>query len=109
MLNLQCKYAVPEVAYAGVMETMGDRIRRLREARGLTQLEFGRLVGVTKSAVSQWENGGTANLKLAVLAKVLEVLHTDLRYLVWGDRRAPAHEPPYAGDGPRRRGGAQGN
>lgn len=90
MLNPSCKYAVPRVLYAARMETMGDRIRRLREARGLKQPQFAKLVGVTKSAVSQWETGGTANLKLPVLARVLEVLHTDLHYLVWGERRGPS-------------------
>jgi len=108
MLNLQCKYAVPTVAYAArVMETMGDRIRRLREAKHLTQPALAKLVGVTKSAVCQWELGATANLKLRPLARLLTVLGTDLPYLVWGDRRAPADEP--VGSGPRRRAGTSGN
>jgi transcriptional regulator with XRE-family HTH domain len=89
MLNLEVKDAVPEVSYAGCMETMGDRIRRLRIARGLTQPEFAKLVGVTKSAVSQWEDGSSKNLKLPTVARVLEVLNTDLHYLVWGESRGP--------------------
>jgi transcriptional regulator with XRE-family HTH domain len=110
MLNLQCKYAVPKVSYAArVMETMGDRIRRLREAKHLTQPGLAKLVGVTKSAVCQWELGATANLKLRPLAKLLTVLGTDLPYLVWGERRAPSDEPPFSGSGPRRRTGTAGN
>lgn len=106
MLNLHVKDAVPAVAYAGIMETMGDRLRRLRVARGLTQPEFAKLVGVTKSAVSQWEDDSSKNLKLAVLARVLDVLNTDLKYLVWGEARGPGGAP-----GPstrvRRRGGSE--
>lgn len=90
MLNPEVKDATLGVAYASGMETMGERLRRLRIARGYTQPEFAKLVGVTKGAVSQWEDGSTKNLKLTVLAKVLEVLGTDLKYLVWGESRAPS-------------------
>lgn len=90
MLNRQVKDATPVGPYALLMETMGDRLRRLRVARGYTQPEFAKLVGVTKGAVSQWEDGSTKNLKLEVLAKVLDVLGTDLKYLVWGEHRSPS-------------------
>lgn len=90
MLNSQVKDAVPTVSYAYPrMETMGDRIRQLRSARALTQEQFGKLVGVSKSAVSQWEDGSTKNLKLATFLRVLEVLHTDANFLIWGPDRAP--------------------
>jgi transcriptional regulator with XRE-family HTH domain len=72
------------------METMGDRIRQLREARGLTQQQLGALVGVTKSAVSQWEDGSTKNLKLETFLRVCEVLQTDAEYLIWGPDRGAA-------------------
>lgn len=100
MLNRLVKDAVPARPYADCMEsaeideTMGERIKRLRSARGLTQPEFAKLVGVTKSAVSQWEDGSTKNLKLPVVAKVIQVLDTDLAYLIWGNRRAPTGERP---------------
>ena len=91
MLNRQVKDAVQGTLYAGLgMETMGDRIRQLRKARGLTQEGFGKAVGVTKSAVSQWEDGSTKNLKLATFLLVCEVLITDPEYLIWGDGRAPS-------------------
>ena len=90
MLNRKVKDAVPKLAYAQLMETMGERLRRLRVARGYTQPEFAKLVGVTKSAVSQWEADSTKNLKLPTLARVLEVLGTDLQYLVWGENRGPS-------------------
>jgi transcriptional regulator with XRE-family HTH domain len=106
MLNLEVKDAVQEVAYAyNRMETMGDRIRRLREARGLTQEQFGKLVGVTKSAISQWEGGSTKNIKLATFLLVLEVLHTDANYLISGpggpssSGRHRALRPPKSSEG----------
>jgi transcriptional regulator with XRE-family HTH domain len=94
MFNLLVKDAALGGFYAWPVETMGDRIRRLRIARKLTQPQFGKLVGVSKSAVSQWEDGSTKNLKLETLARVLEVLGTDLQYLVWGESRGPSSPLP---------------
>jgi DNA-binding transcriptional regulator YiaG len=91
MLNSEVKDAGPACHYAQpCMETMGERIRQLRKARGLTQEAFARRVGVTKSAVSQWEDGSTKNLKLATFLLVCEILVTDAEYLIWGDDRAPS-------------------
>jgi transcriptional regulator with XRE-family HTH domain len=89
MLNLEVKDAVPSVPYAGHMDTMGDRIRQLRAARNLTQEQLAKLAGVTKSAVSQWENGSTKDLKLKTFLLVLEALSTDANYLIWGADRGP--------------------
>lgn len=36
---------------------IGDNIKTLREARGLTQLELSEKLGVSRGAVSQWELG----------------------------------------------------
>ncbi len=90
MLNAKCKYAGPGGAYsAALMETMGDRIRSLRQARGLNQFELAKLVGVTKSAVCQWEDGSTANIKLTNFMALLRALGTDAAFLIWGADRAP--------------------
>lgn len=42
-----------------VSEEIGRAIRLAREALGLSQTELGKRVGVTRSAVSQWEKGLT--------------------------------------------------
>lgn len=97
MLNMNVNYAGPKLDYASDMETMGDRIRMLREAKRYTQTELGREVGVTKSAVSQWENGQTANIKLQTFLRLLDVLGTKYEYLIYGAARSPA------GDGARSR------
>lgn len=38
------------------METIGNRMRKLRQQNELTQEQFGLLCDVTKSMVSQWES-----------------------------------------------------
>ena len=42
-----------------LMQTMGDRIRQLRKAKGLTQDELGYRVGVSRIAVQNLTNTGT--------------------------------------------------
>ena len=36
--------------------SLNENIRTLRTARGLNQVEFAKLIGVTKQCVSNWEN-----------------------------------------------------
>lgn len=79
------------------METMGDRIRVLRDARGFSQEQLAKLVGVTKSAVSQWESGSTKNIKLQPFLLLLAVLQTDFEYLVYGPGRGAAPRAHGAG------------
>ena len=41
-------------------------IRRLRQAEGLTQEQFARLLGVTWTTISRWENGKSQPSPLAL-------------------------------------------
>lgn len=36
---------------------LGPNVRRLRQARGMSQEELGRRVGASKQSISNWENG----------------------------------------------------
>ena len=36
---------------------MGDKIRALREARGMSQLELAEALGLRQSAIALWETG----------------------------------------------------
>jgi transcriptional regulator with XRE-family HTH domain len=46
------------LAYIVSMVEMSTRIRELRETAKLSQAKFGKLFGVSREAVSQWEKGG---------------------------------------------------
>ena len=85
---------------------LGARIKEAREAMGWTQSELGKAVGVSKSAVSQWEKGAVQNLKLGNLFTAAQVLHRDVRQLVFGDGSSPSEvaegRPPYADIPPQR-------
>lgn len=88
MLELNFKDAVSACPYPYVpMETMGQRIKRLRESRQWTQGQLADQVGVTVSAVSQWELDSTENVKLVPFLRLAKVFETDPYYLVFGPGR----------------------
>lgn len=78
--NPAVKHAFPTTGYAMRVDQMGDRIRQLRVARGMTQPQLASICGVTKSAVSQWENGHTANIRLQAFLRLVEALQTDPQF-----------------------------
>lgn len=67
------------------MESIHHRIRRLREAKRLTQQELARLVGVKFQSVQQWERetGGTAPTRKRQEA-VASVLGVSVQELMTG-------------------------
>lgn len=71
------------------VQTMGQRIRTLREAQGMTQATLAKAVGVSRGAVAQWELGIVANIRLQSFLKLCEVLRTDPQYLLFGSGRHP--------------------
>lgn len=53
---------------------IGDKIREARIAKGMTQAELGRILGVQKSAVAKYENGRVVNIKRSTLKKISDIL-----------------------------------
>jgi DNA-binding XRE family transcriptional regulator len=98
--NRECKDDVPSCGYAEPMETMGNRIKTLRLARGLTQEQLGeRVGGVSKVTVSQWETGASQNMNLRTFLLLCDELGTTPRYLVFG----PGQPGATGGSGASRR------
>jgi transcriptional regulator with XRE-family HTH domain len=61
---------------------MGKRIKKLREARGLTQAELADKVGVTQVYISSLESGARKNPSLELLRKLAKALKTDVAELL---------------------------
>lgn len=59
---------------------IGYRIKEARENQGLTQTELGKIVGVTGSAITNYENE-TSHPKEPVMYKLIEALKVDANYL----------------------------
>ncbi|MFI4890090.1 MAG: helix-turn-helix domain-containing protein [Steroidobacterales bacterium] len=72
------------------MDTLGQRIRFLRQARGMSQQDLAEAVGVTKQAVCQWETGRIETMKRTSFLRVSEILQTSPDFLVHGTTRRPA-------------------
>ena len=63
---------------------IGTRIRAARRDRGLTQDELADQVGVSRSAVAQWETGRTGQVT-GNLSRIAGVLEVNVEYLMYGD------------------------
>jgi transcriptional regulator with XRE-family HTH domain len=68
---------------------IGTRIRIARLDRGLTQDQLAGNVGVSRSAVAQWETGRTGQIT-GNLSRIAEALEVSVEFLMYGnDNRAP--------------------
>lgn len=61
---------------------MGNRIKQLREEKGMTLEELGDKVGVGKSTVRKWETGMIANMKRDKISKLADALNVSPGYLM---------------------------
>ena len=79
-------------------EELGNRLKEAREARGLTQRELGRHVGITAQSISNYEAGGKATPSLSTLLKITAALGVPPSQLLdhLDDRSRTARDPRYA-------------
>lgn len=75
------------------METIGQRIKRIREDNKLNQDRFGELCGVSKGAVSQWEKDQTTP-ELSKLIQIRQRLTFSFDYLLTGTPDYTATQVP---------------
>lgn len=88
--------------------TLGERIKKARTARGLTQEKLGELCGTTKQAIFKYEAGIVTNIPTDRLERIAEVLNTTPAELMgWADTLplpdnvvpyVPAGRVPLVGD-----------
>lgn len=60
----------------------GPKVRRIREAKGLTQLYVATAVGVTTDTISRWENRRYPGVKRENGLKLAEILEVDLAHII---------------------------
>lgn len=53
---------------------LGQKIKKARIEKGLTQQALGDLVGVQKSAIAKYENGRVVNIKRSTMQKIASAL-----------------------------------
>lgn len=71
--------------------SIGERITALRKEQNLSQGELATSLGVSRQAVSKWEND-QASPDTLNLIRLAEVLNTEVEYLATG--RKPFYESP---------------
>ena len=65
---------------------LSERIRELRLAKKISQVELAGLIGVTKQSVSNWENDNIQP-SIDMLVKIADTLNVSTDYLLARDNR----------------------
>lgn len=66
------------------MDGFGERLRRLRRERNLTQQDVAEIVGVVPSAVGKYERVANSYPSIDVLLQLADYFHVSLDYLLRG-------------------------
>ena len=64
---------------------IGQKIKKARLERGLTQQKLGDMVGVQKSAIAKYENGRVVNIKRSTLQKIAGALNIRPSELIFNE------------------------
>ena len=75
------------------MATTGDRIREIREQRGMTQDQLAEAANISKGFLSEVENN-KRNVSSENLLKIANVLGASADYLLRGERTGQVHRQP---------------
>lgn len=71
--------------------SIGERITQLRTEKQISQGQLADMLGVTRQAVSKWENDQTSPDTIRLI-KLADALDTEVEYLATG--RKPVYEQP---------------
>lgn len=81
----------------GVMTmTLGQRIQKGRKESGLSQEELAELLGVSRQAVSKWEND-SGYPEMEKMIRLSQLYHVSLDYLVGNEQEPPVENIPAKG------------
>src|SRR5689334_11069200 len=84
MLDHQVKHTFPCSRHHRQMQAISDRIRSRRLELGMTQEALAQACGVTKQAVSQWEQDAGTTMTGPNLVSAAEALDVSERWLAFG-------------------------
>ena len=71
---------------------VGQKIKKARLERGLTQQELGSIIGVQKSAIAKYESGRVVNIKRSTLQKIAKALNIRPSELIFNETPKDAAE-----------------
>lgn len=59
--------------------SVGDRIRELREANGLSQYKLAQMTGINRSTIKRYEDNFITKISFENLIKIANVLNADVK------------------------------
>lgn len=89
MLLLRYRYEVINI------ETMGERIKRLRIERKMTQEELGSKFGLKRAAINKYEKGNVENMKRSIIEDMSRFFNVTPSYLMALDANTSSIETIY--------------
>ena len=61
---------------------MGEKIKELRESKGISQYRQAELTGINRSTINRYENGSIQKISFDNLLKICEALETDIKNII---------------------------
>lgn len=84
-------YTIGSPIARGPVSRLGCRLKELREARGWSQSELGRLSGVSQATINELESGKVTRPRASTLQPLAETLGVSVDVLL--GRKPPPEEP----------------
>ena len=64
------------------IKKMGEKIKELRESKGISQYRLAELTGINRSTINRYENGSIQKISFNNLLKICEALETDIKEII---------------------------
>ena len=61
---------------------MGEKIKSLRESKGISQYRLAELTGINRSTINRYENGSIQKISFDNLLKICEALEIDIKNII---------------------------
>ena len=61
---------------------MGEKIKELRERKGISQYRLAELTGINRSTINRYENGSIQKISFDNLLKICEALGVNIKEII---------------------------
>ena len=61
---------------------MGEKIKELRESKGISQYRLAELTGINRSTINRYENRSIQKISFDNLMKICEALEIDIKEII---------------------------
>ena len=61
---------------------MGEKIKELRESKGMSQYRLAEITGINRSTINRYENGSIQKISFDNLMKICEALEIDIKEII---------------------------